>query len=254
MLSTDFYYNGQKSVDMGIYLVQLSSGFLSTPFLADKEIIEEKIAGRDKPYLYGVEKQPLVLKLTLSPLEGQWTIEKRRELARWLDTDNYEEFYSVDDITKKYYCQYVSGIDLNYTGSLQGYIEVEMRCDSPWAYSPIYTQQYDFSVNSMNEFSFINEGDDYCQPEIQIQITEAGGFKIENLSDGNFKPFEFTGLVKDEIIYVNNELEFIETSLQDIYRYSNFNDNYLNLKRGVNRLKVTGKCRIELRYQFKVKG
>lgn len=120
MIDTDFYYNGQKSTDLGIYLVKLSTGFINTPFLSEKDIIEEKIAGNDKPYFYGVEKQPLILNLTLSPLEGQWTMEKRRELARWLDTNNYEEFYSVDDITKKYYCQYVGGIDLNYTGNMQG--------------------------------------------------------------------------------------------------------------------------------------
>lgn len=254
MLSTDFYFNGVKSTDLGVYLVKLSTDFTKTPFLFEKEIIEESITGRDKPYFYGINKKPLTLKLVLSCVDGYWTYEKRRELARWLCTDNYELFYSTDNIEKWYYCQYVGGIDLSINSILQGYIEVEMRCDSPYAYSPIFTKDIDLSnVETPVVFEFENLGDVDLKPEMWITAIDTN-IKIENLTYANIPPFEFNDILNNETIYIDNENEIIETDLSDTYRYDNFNDNYLILKRGVNRLQITGKCKLSFRWQYKILG
>jgi phage-related protein len=255
LISTDFYFNNKESVDLEVYLVKMSTGFFTSPFLADKEIIEEEVIGVDKPYFFGTHRKPLILNLTLSTLDNLWTIEKRREVARWLDTNTYELFYSYDDKNKLYYCQYIGGIDLNDTGSMQGYIEVQMRCDSPYAYSPFYeTVIYDYGSGNTGIYEFYNYSDETIKPEIEISIYQDGDILIQNMSNANSGSFEFTGLLENEIIYINNELEVIETSLNDTYRYSNFNDNYLSLVRGISRLKVTGNCRIIFKYQFKIKG
>lgn len=59
------------------------------------------------------------------------------------------------------------------------------------------------------------------------------------------------GLQNGEVIYVNNEIESIESSLVNTYRYDLFNNKYLQMRVGVNQLKVYGNVKIVLRYQCK---
>lgn len=254
MIGSDFHFAGQYSTDLGIYLVRLRTGLTSSPFLAEKELIEESIMGRDKPYLLGVRRTPLTLSLTLA-CEEPWTFERRRELARWLSTDSYELLYSAKEPYKWYYAQYMGGVDLSHSTAMQGYIEVQMRCDSPYAYSPIFNTEYDLSsITVPATITFTNEGDVDVKPEIWIKKFGAGDVTIENLTYADIPTFEFMDLVDQETVFVSNEDEQIETDLTDMYRFENFNNNYLVLPRGVNNLQVTGACQITLRWQYKVLG
>lgn len=254
MDSIYFYYNGRKSSDLGIYLVSVENGLKSTPFLADKQIISEKIAGNDIPYIYGVERNPLQFNLTLSCLEGKWTFEKRRELARWLDVDTFEEFYSTDNIDKRLYLQYQGGIDLTHNGCEEGYIQVDMVNISPYAYSPFQEKLFDLSdISSPTVIDIMNNGDSSCYPEIWIKKIDDGDIEIKNLSNSG-KLFKFESLVNDETVYVDNQHRHIETDLPLVYRHDNFNNEYLELVRGNNRLEVNGSCQIKFMYQYIIKG
>lgn len=254
MIGSDFYFNGQYSTELGIYLVRLRTGLTTSPFLAEKELIEESIMGRDKPYFFGVRRSPLTLTLTLA-CEEPWTFERKRELARWLSTDSYELLYSAKEPFKWYYAQYVGGIDLSHNTVMQGYIEVQMRCNSPYAYSPVFNTEYNLSeITEPTTIIFTNEGDLEVRPEIWIKKIGAGNVTIENLTYADIPVFEFVDLADQETVYISNEDEQIETDLTDMYRYENFNDNYLVLPRGVNTLQVTGACIITMRWQYKVLG
>lgn len=253
MIGEQFYFNNQSSDDLGIYLVKLDTGYIRHPFLSDKEIISEQIPGNDIPYVYDVRRKPLKVTLTLSCIEGVWTTEKRRQIARWLDNDEYSLFYSVDDPNKWYYLQYVGGIDLNTNGNLQGYIEVEFENISPYTYSPVYNKAFDFStITSPTQFEFINYGDNDLFLELEILKNGDGDISIINTSDEG-REFKFVNLANQETVYVDNKKRDIISDL-GVYRYDNFNGNYLRLKRGVNSLQINGSCILNLRYQFEIKG
>lgn len=256
MDSIDFYYNGKTSDEMGIYMIQTGGGMKSTPFLAEREIISEKIAGNDIPYVHGMNRSPLSLKLTLSCLDGLWTYEKRRELARWLDVDGFKEFYSYDKPSKKYYLSYVGGIDLTHNGNQQGYIEVEFKNISPYSYSPILTKDFDLSnIITTTTIDLTNDGDNDLLPELWITKKGiSGDVQIKNMNDGG-KVFLIKNLsINNEIVYFDNKYRHIETSLPLLNRYDDFNGNYLKLKRGINKLEVTGACVLNFKYQFETKG
>lgn len=257
MNSTDFYYNGKFSTEMGVYLVNVESGLRNNPFLPEKEIISETIPENDIPYIFQQKRKPLVLNLTLSTLDELWTFEKRREVARWLDTGRFEKFYRQDELSKMYYLQYVGGIDLTHNSSEQGYINVQMINISPFAYSPIYIKSHDLSsITSPTIIEFVNNGDSTIYPELWINKIENGDVSIVNLSNGG-KEFKFTGLVNNEEVYIDSRPSYhhIETNLAETYRYDNFNGNYLEiLPYSVNRLQVTGKCKLKFQYEFEIKG
>lgn len=253
MDSTDFYYDGKYSVDYGIYLVKIEQKMIQEPFLANREIISDIIPGRDIPYFYGVQTKPLKLNLTFSTLDNQWTFEKRREIAKWFDKKDFKEFYSVDNIDKRYYLLYQGGIDLYTNGLQQGYIECEFLNISPYSYSPVYQINYDLStIITPFIITFNNQGDDILYPEIEIEKYGDGNLSIKNLSNGG-KVFEFLNLLNSEIIYVDNKnRDIISSSLNS--RFDDFNGNFLELVVGINQLEVTGACKLNFRYQFVFKG
>ena len=253
MIGTDFFFNGEKSVNKGVSIIKLSSGFLPSPFLPSKEIHEEYIKGRDKPYYYGSSKRPIQLKLVLSCLDNEWTFEKRREIARWLNTKDYVEFYTINEPFKKYYVQYVGGVNLTTQSSMHGYLEVTLRCDSAYAYSSIYQDEYE-CLDNETSIEFLNYGDCDLLPEIWISKVDNGDITIKNESHADVYDFKVTDLLHDEILYVNNENEQIITNIHDIYRYDKHNGTYLVLKRGNNKLTIVGKCKITFRYQNKIWG
>lgn len=257
MDSVYFYYNTKKSSDMEIYLVSIEKGMKSTPFLAEKEVISETIPNSDFQYIYGAKRKPLVFNLTLSTLEGYWTFEKRRELARWLSTDTFEKFYSGDNPEKIYFLQYIGGVDLTHNSNQQGWIQIQMLSNSPYAYSDYQTQIHDLSsITSPTIINFSNKGDNALYPEMWIQKIGAGDISIKNLTNSG-KEFKFTGLLDNETVYIDNRPQHrhIETDLANTYRYDNFNGNYLDLlPYSMNRLEITGKCKITFRYQFEIKG
>lgn len=254
MNSIYFYFNGRKSSDLGVYLVNMDSGLKSTRFLSNKEIISESIVGRDKPYVYGQNRTPLTFTLTLTLLNEKWTLDKRREVARWLSTDSFEEFYSTDAVEKRYFFQYVGGIDFTNNAAEDGYIQVEMLNSSPYAYSPFQEKIFNLSsITSPTIIEILNNGDKSVLPEMWLEKIDQGDIEIKNLSNSG-KIFKFTALEDKETVYIDNQNRHIETDIPLSYRHDNFNKEYLELVRGVNRLEVTGTCKIKFRYQYVILG
>ena len=99
---------------------------------------------------------------------------------------------------------------------------------------------------------FDNQGDDILYPELQIIKFSNGNLTIKNLTNGG-KIFQFNNLVNNEIIYIDNQNRDIISNLYDT-RLDDFNNNYLDLVRGINRLEVVGACKLDFRYQFIIKG
>lgn len=254
MDNLDFYFDGEYSIDHGIYLIKMESGFITDSFLGEREILQETIPGRDIPYFYGVSTSPLEVKLTLSPLEDLWTLEKRREIARWLDKKQYKEFYSTDNVDKRYYLLYTGGISLNTNGCMQGYIECTFRNISPYTYSPIYTSEYDLStIISPTTIVFNNQGDDILKPELEIKKYGGGDLSITNLTNSG-KVFLIEDMANEESIYIDNEHRYLKSDDLIVSPYSRFNNNYLELVRGNNQLEISSACKLTFRYQYTLKG
>lgn len=95
-----------------------------------------------------------------------------------------------------------------------------------------------------------NKGDLPLKPELWITKQGHGSITIHNLS---LKQSDFTmrDLTDQETVYINNDTQLIESSLPVTYRYTNFNDQYLDLPAGINMLRVNGNARLQFRYEYK---
>jgi len=169
------------------------------------------------------------------------------------------------DLDKIYFCVLVSDPKLLHNGLMQGYCTLEFRCDSPYAYSPVYTFQHDLSVNPVNGtvVTINNLGTVNCLPQISfLKVGDGSGqsnVSVTNLSNSSIVS-EFTvsqdstitgGIVDDETVTVDSERQSIVSDISGIYRYDVFNSNYLYLVPGNNRLLIKGNAVFTIQTEYR---
>ena len=89
--------------------------------------------------------------------------------------------------------------------------------------------------------------------EIMMKEIEATVEKYINNKIHVIDESMFNNLSNNELIYVNNEDKEVVSDIK-LSRYDDFNNNYLELVRGINRLEITGACKLDFRYQYVFKG
>lgn len=244
-----FMFDNRRSIDFNITNVSISNGLYDEPLMARKSIVEEKIRGNDKPYFVETEKEPLSFQLRFV-FSDSYNDSLISEIVQWLDVDYYKPLSFSENMDRIYYAMPIDDITLIHNGLKQGYVTLNIRCDSPYSYSPeISTPYYDVS-NGDKIIEINNLGNKHLKPEIFITKIGNGDLKITNLSRANSE-FIFVNLVDSENIYIHCHNEIIESNFVNVYRYDSFNENYLSLPFGLNKLKIEGSCMIKFRYQYK---
>jgi predicted phage tail component-like protein len=218
--------------------------------MASRSIKEFSIRGRENPYLQEITREPKSFQLNFA-FQDTWNDDLINEVARWLDVEFYQPLTFSESEEKVYYVMPVNDSSLIHNGLKQGYISLTMRCDSPYSYSHVkVTPWYDFSNSDVSTVEIPNYGDKTILPEVYITKITDGDISITNLSKSQ-PVFEFVSLLDKEELYVNGENEIIETNLDNVWRYDNFSDNYLELPYGKNTFQIKGKCKIKFQYRYK---
>lgn len=114
-------------------------------FFPSREIVEEKVKGKDRPYFMSIETEPLQFSVSFA-FEETWNTAKIREVARWLTQhDYYQELYFANEdglgAERFFYAIVVDESTLVHNCLKQGYINLTFRCDSPYSYSPLMTSR-----------------------------------------------------------------------------------------------------------------
>src|SRR5690606_21030727 len=130
-------------------------------------------------------------------------------------------------------------VDEFHNGLSQGYVQLSMRCDSPFSYSPVYVSDiYDFSVNieEGSNIQFENYGDGICKPIITLEKHGDGDVSIINLTEGG-RELKLINILDGEVLTIDCDNEQIEAEIGD-FNYENHNNIYLRfVPHSLNRLK-----------------
>jgi phage-related protein len=140
-----------------------------------------------------------------------------------------------------------------HTGLGGGYITLNMRCNSPFIYSPVFmSDTVEIAPLGVGEQNIFHDGYGDLYPEISITKIGSGNILIRNVSNGGGE-FELRNLDDGEQIYINTEKEIIKSDSESIgvYRYNNAFGEFPFLTYGHNLLEIEGGCQIQFRYQFK---
>lgn len=244
-----FEFAGVRSTRFNIMNVSVSNSLYNEPVMSNRTINEVSIRGREKPYFIDIEKSPLSFQLNFY-FEEKWDDKQIHEVIKWLNVDYYQPLSFSENLDKVYYCMPVESTELIHNGLKQGYITLTMRCDSPYVYGRQSSTQWYECKNSPITLEIMNMGHKTIYPTIYISKTENGNVEITNLSRAN-NVMKIVSLTKNEKIMINGENQIIETNLPSTYRYDNFNDFYLPLYVGNNRIQISGNCKVKFHYRFK---
>ena len=145
-----FIYDGKKSTDYNISNVNINSGMLEECFLSSRELYEIEIRNNEKPYFQYIKRKPFILTLSFA-FNDMWDSNLIDSVAQWLNVDNYKEL-EFPEVGLIYNCMPVDDMPIIHNALQQGYINLTMRCDSPYAYSPTYLSPlYDTGIQQISE-------------------------------------------------------------------------------------------------------
>jgi len=132
--SINFSFDGIHSQDMGVHIAWNDDGLFEDNFLPDRKITEKKIANREKPYFQRVEHEPLSFSLSfaIADWESEDTL---RRIARWFFQPYYKPLIFDSNPNRVFYAMFEGKSSIFHNGLNEGYIELDIRCDSPYSYS-----------------------------------------------------------------------------------------------------------------------
>lgn len=237
------------------YLVRAAGSDTPSPFFGGQSVDEESIRDRVAPYSFGTTREPIEFTIEISPVDKEWTPQRKSEIGRWLIHDEYKEFQTASDMGKIYYAIVTEASEFTLHSNNIGYIPITFRTNSPYAWSPIYIDRFDLSENDgkqiieIDNLSNINKN---YKPKIEIELADyETDVTLRNLSNKG-EVFKFEGLFDNEIVSVDNENEIMVSNRALSNPFSKFNGNFLELVYGVNQIEVTGKVIIGIKCQFPI--
>lgn len=266
-INTDFTYNGIHSSTYGVSIVKTSGGLIGTPMAGGKNISEEYIGYRDKPFFYKTDMQPMQFSITFSIVDvDSWDMSTRKSVFEWLYSPRiYADFKSDDDYddveevyNKLYKIIFTSPLEFNTSDLTNGYFTLTAQ-SFPFAFTEVVTQNETISssptvVNINNPTNVrLYDNNFYYYPKLYIDLTGAStSIRIVNTSDSN-REFELTNLELLEELYVDNELKVINTDEPNTNRINDLtNKQWFRLVQGDNILNVYSTCTLQIVSQFPV--
>jgi|SRR6185312_10207169 len=177
-----FMYDGESSKDYGVFIGSTNSGLFEEAFLPNRRIIEKSIAGREKPYFQGVEQDPLSFSLSFV-LEDWHDRDNLRSIARWLFQPYYKPLVFDSNPSRIFYAIVEGNSSLFHNGIKEGYVELNIRCDSPYGYSPEYTENNIEFRDDDNSVEISNDISNFDNGTHNNTITTSNGLTAESTVD-----------------------------------------------------------------------
>jgi hypothetical protein len=130
--------------------------------LGAKSIREEKIQGRDLPYFYNVEYEPMSFTMTIA-FENYATQAEVNEVIKWLYLPKKPALLSFTEYQLNYFGLFIGQPNFYYVGNnidgykFIGYIEVEFRANAPYGWTnPIYDTTNTGDLEILPSFTITN--------------------------------------------------------------------------------------------------
>lgn len=249
----NFTFDGVSSEDMGVIIASPNGGLFNETFLPTRNIIETSVANNYKPYHQRVELSPL--SFSLSIFIHEWRDRQNlRQIAKWLMKDYYVPLTFETNPDRVFYAMVDGDSSLIHNGCKDGYVELNIRCNSPFTYShaqAIESTEVRVADVSSHIISIFNSGDRTIKPKLWITKRNGNGsVSIENEDTEQIMTID--NLLDGEQVYIDVENDTIVSDLEilNVYRYDDHNNVWLELIEGENTLVCTGDFDIEIEYEM----
>lgn len=183
MDSLHFFYDDISSLDMGILNVNIDNGLFSEHFLPNRNIVEQFATNREQPYFLKVTHEPLSFPMRIFFKEG---FDKRelRKVTKWLYQEYYKPLIFSSQPNRVYYAMLEGESTVYHNGVGEGYVDLNVRCNSPYAYTPVFVENnvLQKTVDTTNVFSIDTKN--YSQDSLSNIVVSSNGdsFELESIT------------------------------------------------------------------------
>lgn len=256
-----FVFDGIPSESFDLMIYDIGNNTQGrTEFSNVVSIKETSVGNRWRPLFFGTtfEKKTeieMVFGITQERIDSQQFLDRQEMsyISSWLAGKEDYSWLEIqqDDMENIRYRCIVTSLEAISYGNIPVAFKARFTCDSPFAY--LYPHEYTFSIDGEADVEVFNESthNGFYYPDLEIDMTSGEHFSITNESDDG-RLFAFSGLpVISGSIHVNNDTGVIMTeSGENLYPYFNF--QFLRLKRGANKLHITGSGTLKIKCEFPV--
>lgn len=248
---TAFEFNSDSISYKDIFNASIENDMHSEQILGDRSIIEEKIPGRDIPYLYYVDSAPIEFEVTFALSKPMSAAEIKSLIRKLLSLNNYAPLTFGKYVegtyvpsTPVYYVIFYGENLFNYIyknsdDKYDGYFTLNARCNAPYGF---YVRN-NLQITNNIGVTELNNGDFECLPDITITSSnQINSFILSSHKDNNFNNLEilsdigFSTLYAGEEITISGDLKTIKTNNSNSI-YERWNRNFLKIYPDYNYLK-----------------
>lgn len=250
-LNTNFEFNRIKSIDMNVGAYHVDDTSMTKNIFGVNRGINKDIFN-NRSYFNGIENKPIEFDMSLAKINGEkWTQEERIKISEWLYQDEYKPLRLCDNPYLVYYAM-ISGNSERYDiGNNEGWINIHVECANPYCYTNLGVEKHIFNEyeNSIEikSRSNINEP---CYPIFELESLDNQTIEFQPLYD-RLSSTIIKNVKKGEKLIIDNLNQDIITKI-DKYKFSDFNKQWFELHKGINRIKIKGKMILYIKYQFPI--
>lgn len=256
-IADTFVFDGIPCENYGLRLFSFDTAGKEESESGSKiSIVEDRTTKSIRPIHYGtVQKDALQFSMTFG---SELYLDKYDVdlIVSWLtECNGYKnlDICQADMEYTRYRC-IITDLKNIYINEMPVAFKCTVVCDSPYAYTPLIT--YKKSIISASDMTVQNRSNIIggCNPMVTLSPSvNTQSISIINLSDNN-KETLFTNLPNAENLKIIVDCERkIITSNTNINIYECFNDSFLKLVRGTNKLRITGSCELEITAEYPMK-
>lgn len=230
------------------------------PFASTVNVVDETVGSRWKPYFYGVQfEDKLEFEITFGVnehrIEAGLYLDRHEtaEIASWL-TGHHEYKWLVidqDDIGYVRYKCMVTDLSVIPYGKVPWAMRATVTCDSPYAYLPEETEEYQITVSRQITYNNKSDLNGYYYPVMEFARSGGSEIRIANATDGG-REFVLGNIPESVTTIRVDHDKCIISNDQSLNLYGGCNYRFLRLKRGENVLQVTGNGTLKFISEFPI--
>ena len=259
---TSITFNGVCSEEFGLWLYSKidNASQKTTHFSSPMEIQEDRPLRKYRSYCYGGGyTDSLEFTLVLGCNEKRASVRSffdafdRERIAGWLT--GFQDYRCLtiqqDDLQHVRYKCRVTKLDAIEVGGHCVGFEVDVQCDSPFAYMRPQTTEITVARSKTLVFANRSSMNGPYLPKLEISLTDGNGISIVNASDGH-REFKLSDLPTSvgTMTVDNDRMILVDSNGTNLYPC--WNKKTFRLQRGDNSLTITGTGTVKIETEFPV--
>ena len=259
-MTGSFYFDGQSSKDLGIYIVGINGAEDTMPLFGGQSYTSQDVIGHDYETFIRTKKDNIKITLYFSLCEEDgnesFDTNKQYTIGKFFARSIPFEFKVEENMLKVLYIVPTSGIELVRFGEMKGYFQITFQATTPYWMTPMDIQVFNLTAaaggNTFSVYNGRNIQDKYGNYDIYPKIELRFGMKsVPNfiLTHGA-RQITINNFLVNDTVTLHHRM--ITSALDANNIFMKWNKNPFVLSEGNNVMSVNNDCTVNVHLQYPI--